>query len=618
LDFKKRLKILIALVILGITIYGAQAFQGSGTENDPYQMNHCEEIYNITLDPTAHYAVMQDLNCENLTDVYNTGVDFRGSLYGRNHTISNYYINQSPPIHTGREGGFFESIHNAYVENLIFDNFSITMIHEANEYWAYGGGVIAGDIAGNVTYNQVAIKNSYLEIQNWVSLFGSGNGDQVETIMTDCYTTDNIVISFRDYHDDEDVAVVFAAPNGETIINNTWSKDILISPPLNGGPASCFAGLERVGMEFNYFNNETCNESVYVSYGAEGITTEMFLNNSLAIWDTYDNGVWYHDEGDYPMFTWENALRVNMTSPDHNMRVQNDTVVILYNAADVIMSNFSCNLIFEDIVNQTNSNVVSAENANFTAVFPLGITEYWISCTNADMTVESQHLFYDFDNATPFIYSEIPSTFNTTVYTDDLNPQIMGNVSDISLDEVNVTIWGPNGTMIYTDYSGELNASQNEYAWNTNIDVTGYDDGNWTMFIEAVDDEEIAGLNGMNVADIWLHFEVDNCHPDWDCLTWNDCLPWGLQYCATYSDLNLCNETHSGTDLSQVCTYESSTGGGGGGASFPNGGSTEENITIIPSPPPTFSIGNFDFEVPEFIQTILNYINGMGWKESWP
>ena len=77
------------------------------------------------------------------------------------------------------------------------------------------------------------------------------------------------------------------------------------------------------------------------------------------------------------------------------------------------------------------------------------------------------------------------------------------------------------------------------------------------MFIESDDTTGIADLNGLNVADLWLQFEVDNCHPNWTCSLYEDCRVTGKQYCTTYTDLNSCNETYTAEQIYQSCTYDS-------------------------------------------------------------
>lgn len=92
---------LLAVVLLvgGITVRPTEvnAAGGTGTQQDPYLVTTCQEVYDIREDLDAYYLLQNDIDCSGLSDFMPIGYPgnaFTGQLDGAYHTISNLIIDQ--------------------------------------------------------------------------------------------------------------------------------------------------------------------------------------------------------------------------------------------------------------------------------------------------------------------------------------------------------------------------------------------------------------------------------------------------------------------------------------------------------------------------------------------
>jgi hypothetical protein len=114
-------------------------WSGSGTLADPYQVTDCDNLQLMTTNLTAHYKLMNDVNCSNTTEwnsgagfvpVGNISSQFTGSLDGNNHTISDLYINR-----TTQYVGLFGYATSANISNVGLVDVNITA-------YQYVGGLV--------------------------------------------------------------------------------------------------------------------------------------------------------------------------------------------------------------------------------------------------------------------------------------------------------------------------------------------------------------------------------------------------------------------------------------------------------------------------------------------
>jgi hypothetical protein len=109
---------------------GAQSLPGSGTEEDPYEIDDFDDLMMIDDDLTANYILTDDIEFgENVLsmplayDMYNSP-GFTGTLDGQGHEIRNFVINS---LGTYQIGGLFRRIDTGgVVKNLDIVNIDVT------------------------------------------------------------------------------------------------------------------------------------------------------------------------------------------------------------------------------------------------------------------------------------------------------------------------------------------------------------------------------------------------------------------------------------------------------------------------------------------------------------
>jgi parallel beta-helix repeat protein len=127
---------------------------GSGAIGDPYIIQNVWELQNISLDGNVHYALGNDIDAS-ITSGWNAGAGFlpinslAASLDGRNHTISNLYINRPATDNVG----VFASL-GGIVKNIRLNNVDITGRNDLGGLVGVNGGWILNiHITGTMTGN---------------------------------------------------------------------------------------------------------------------------------------------------------------------------------------------------------------------------------------------------------------------------------------------------------------------------------------------------------------------------------------------------------------------------------------------------------------------------------
>ena len=137
----------------------AQAFvgQGTGTQNDPYQIDNCAQLQSIKEKTTSSYVLVSDVDCSDTIN-WNAGSGFEpipsfsGDLDGRNFKISGLYINRPTTYWVG----LFQIIDGGMVENLTFQRSG------EQEFDMLGGNNI-GSLAAEIWEDSI-IKNIHSDL----------------------------------------------------------------------------------------------------------------------------------------------------------------------------------------------------------------------------------------------------------------------------------------------------------------------------------------------------------------------------------------------------------------------------------------------------------------------
>jgi len=177
---------------------------------------------------------------------------------------------------------------------------------------------------------------------------------------------------------------------------------------------------------------------------------------------------------------------VAITSPTNNTRDNNATPRIQYTATDDDNTTIECVLYINGVSNQTNSSVINNTIPFFDVSFTDGFFNYNVVCNDTENTGDSGFNYYDLDTSEPFIQSGSPSTFNDTIFT-SYTMNIVGNVTDNNLFRINRTIFYPNGTVYYNNYSGNLSVNTSLYSWDDSFNTTELPNGIYSMFIDGAD-----------------------------------------------------------------------------------------------------------------------------------
>jgi Putative peptidoglycan binding domain len=119
LDVRSYLILLSLALILILVPRQASAYAGSGTASDPYLITTCQELQNIPQNSTDIFWLAHDIDCSASSGWdggagFNPIASFNGTFDGRNHTISNIYINRPTTDYVG----LFTNSSNASFFNL--------------------------------------------------------------------------------------------------------------------------------------------------------------------------------------------------------------------------------------------------------------------------------------------------------------------------------------------------------------------------------------------------------------------------------------------------------------------------------------------------------------------
>jgi hypothetical protein len=300
---------------------------GAGTSADPYQITNCSNFQEISSNLSAHYLMMNDVNCAG-DGVYlaPSGSWFNGTLNGSNYILGN--VSTSQPFSTGV--GIFGYL-DGNISTIGFLNISVVGDEEV--------GVIAGHQGSNSTLTVVYVSNASVAGADYVGgLVGVGDGN-----VLDSYGSDISVISSgsnaggligrysacgstRWVNDSYFVGNITSVANAQnqvggligTNFTNTcgvnWFPSVGYVPPMGVVNNSFFYGLSNnsggTAASFSTwpysYGYSTSNNSL--SEGNDSFVGDVYNgkpNSLFGSWDFY--GVWEELAGNFPVLTWQGS-----------------------------------------------------------------------------------------------------------------------------------------------------------------------------------------------------------------------------------------------------------------------------------------------------------------------
>ena len=118
--------IFFLILILSLNI-GATYEAGKGTKSNPFQIETCDQLQDISKNLTAHYILIKNISCSshNFTPIGSSETPFSGSLNGDSYTISDLSIHESLPKPSETNStqnlgalSIFHTLQNSKITNL--------------------------------------------------------------------------------------------------------------------------------------------------------------------------------------------------------------------------------------------------------------------------------------------------------------------------------------------------------------------------------------------------------------------------------------------------------------------------------------------------------------------
>lgn len=119
--------VVFATITAFILTTAAAVDQGStGTEEDPYEIATCEQLEQISDDTSGYYVLTDDVDCSDTTnwnggDGWNPIGTFTGTLDGQGYAIQGLYIDRG----TSNYIGLFDFVQDSEIKNLRFESATI-------------------------------------------------------------------------------------------------------------------------------------------------------------------------------------------------------------------------------------------------------------------------------------------------------------------------------------------------------------------------------------------------------------------------------------------------------------------------------------------------------------
>ena len=143
----------LAILLFSVT-FSAVAMEGSGTLQDPYQINNCGDLQYMNQKLSANYVLANDIDCSDTMDwnhgegfvpIGTNAEPFMGHFDGQNHVISNLFINRPSQSAVGLFGATFGNA--ASIVNLKLVGVNITGGNDVGGLVGVTGDTISGEIS---------------------------------------------------------------------------------------------------------------------------------------------------------------------------------------------------------------------------------------------------------------------------------------------------------------------------------------------------------------------------------------------------------------------------------------------------------------------------------------
>ncbi len=322
------------IVIIMLVTFSLQAWSGSGSYADPYQILTVADLAQLATDLSTspqwtyynlYFKLMNDLDLN--VAPYNTGTgwlpigrynkEFCSYFDGNNKTISGLYINNPSQSWMG----LFGKTYYAHIQNLKVNNVNITGYTYvgglAGELYAgttvdncsttgslYGTAGNVGGLAGNYystcTITKCFSNASILGNNGLGGLLGSGGSSS--SIVQDCYSTGNVTLITGTYNNYAGGFIGFHQSSGSLI--NCYSTGLVTAVATNTG---AFCGYNEGTVTRCYWDKETSGRTTSAgSADSFGKTTaEMKQQATYIGWD-FTTPIWKIDSNNngYPYLAW--------------------------------------------------------------------------------------------------------------------------------------------------------------------------------------------------------------------------------------------------------------------------------------------------------------------------
>lgn len=317
------------------SLFFYEEMDGSGTIEDPYQIDNVNNLQIVQKDLTAHYILMNDINASvtstwnggkgfepiggNTLTTLNPGSTFTGSLNGNGHVIKDIYIN--------RPNNYFISVFGSssgHIYNLGIEDATIT-----------GKGYVAG----------CAASSTGLINETWTTgLISSETGYYTGGITAKAFNANfNNVYSQCDVTGGTYVGGIVAEA-GDTQFDKCYFAGTLNGNVLGGIYATTSISYPNINVISSYYDKDKAD--IYLGSGVAKTTEEMQTQTTFISWDFEDTWIMY----DYPF------LRKFVSEIKLNVSVYDESTgdIILPDAVKL----FNEDVLYAGIINETSNTTV--------------------------------------------------------------------------------------------------------------------------------------------------------------------------------------------------------------------------------------------------------------------
>ncbi|MCA9460177.1 MAG: hypothetical protein KC589_00055 [Nanoarchaeota archaeon] len=366
------LSIFLLLLFFSALIYSFAGGDGSG--GNPYQIENCTQLQNVSSNLTAHYILNNNINCLNFD--YGDGMGFmpigknlsnyfNGSFNGNSYEIQNLLINRSSLIYVGLFGVNFGNISNLGIRtaniygdvgvgilvglNMLNSNINNSYTTGDVNGTTYVGGLagysngvidntyaignVKGDlnrVGGLVGLNRYFIYKSY-SITN-VSGFndvGGLVGYLLGGLIDNSYSINGSI------EGSSGVGGLVGTTNGFIFYSFSTNK-----VNFSGGSGGGLVGFNSGTTNYSYWDNE----SSQINISAKGIgkkTLEMYNQSTYIGWNT---SIWSFTNTSYPQLRWTILSQsINSSSLNSNTKFPNQGFGSIMIGVILIIINFIFN-----------------------------------------------------------------------------------------------------------------------------------------------------------------------------------------------------------------------------------------------------------------------------------